>query len=69
MDEAAALKNGRCRIKPGSINKLVKGINLKCGRGKNFDYKYISESKVIVYKKGINFMLNTKELEKYFYIY
>ena len=38
MDNTAVLKRGKCRIKPGAINKLGKNIKSKFGRGKNFDY-------------------------------
>ena len=69
MDKVVELKSGNCRIKPGAISKLGESIKLKFGRGKNFYYKYITETKVIVYKKSIQIMLNAKELEKYFYIY
>ena len=69
MDNTAVLKRGKCRIKPGAINKLVKNIKSKFGRGKNFDYTYITETKVIVYKKGIQVILNGEELEKHFYVY
>lgn len=41
MDNAEVLKQGKCKIKPGAINKLGKNIKLKFGRGKNFDYTYI----------------------------
>lgn len=67
--DAKVLKQGKCRIKPGAINKLGKKIKLKFGRGKNFDYTYITETKVIVYKKGTQVILNGEELEKYFYVY
>lgn len=69
MYKVVELKSGKCRIKPGAINKLGKNIKIRFGRGKNFDYKYITENKAIVYKKGIQFTLNRKELDKYFYIY
>lgn len=69
MDKVVELKSGNCRIKPGAINKLGEGIKLRFGRGKNFYYKYITETKVIVHKKNIQILLNAKELEKYFYIY
>lgn len=47
----------------------LKNIKPKLVRGKNLDYRYITGTKAIVYKKVVHFMLSTKELEKYFYTY
>ncbi|CEN81384.1 Uncharacterised protein [[Clostridium] sordellii] len=59
-------KKGNCKIKTGASKKLGGIINF--GRGKNYEYKFLSKSRVLVYKKGIEFIVNDKEFSEFFEI-
>ena len=41
---------------------------IKFGRGKKFEFKFISEDKVLVYKKGVELVLTKDEFYKNFEI-
>lgn len=51
---------GRCKIKPNKMRKIKKYINF--GRGKVFDYKYISSNNVILTKKGIDIYMTKDDM-------
>lgn len=57
------MKSGRCRIKTKYIH-----IYLNLGRGKRFNFKFITNYKVLVYKKGIDLYMSDKEFYRCFEI-
>ena len=59
---------GKCRIKPNKFKELRKHLVLECGRGKNFQYKFISDGIVNVYRKNVSCYLTKQQLEDYFEI-
>lgn len=60
------IRDGKCRILPGSINKLNKVYG--AGRGKRFNYKMIGDCKVLVYGKGQRFIITLEEFYNNFEI-
>ncbi|MEG2983825.1 MAG: hypothetical protein RR835_03930 [Peptostreptococcaceae bacterium] len=58
------MKFGNCRIKSGASKNLNKILGF--GRGKQYEYKFLSENKVLVYKKGTVFLVSDEDLVKYF---
>lgn len=64
---ADTCKNGNCKIKLGVIKKLRGRVNF--GRGKKYEYKFLSEHKVLIYnKKGLEFIISNIEFINYFEI-
>lgn len=51
---------GKCKVKSNKMRKIKKYINL--GRGKVFDYKYISSDNVILTKKGIDICMTKDDM-------
>lgn len=54
------VKEGRCKIKPNKMKRVKKQIHF--GRGKVFNYKYISSERVIITKKGIDIYMTKDEM-------
>jgi hypothetical protein len=57
---------GKCCILPLATKKIKSMY--KAGRGKNFDFKTISNDTVMVFKKGEHFVLTEKEFKNNFRI-
>lgn len=57
-------KKGNCKIKPGASKKLKGRVNF--GRGKKYEYKFLSEHRVLIYKKGLEFIISDREFINYF---
>lgn len=66
VDTNKMIKKGNCKIKTGASKKLGGIINF--GRGKNYEYKFLSKSRALIYKKGIEFIINDKEFSDCFEI-
>lgn len=60
------MRDGKCRILPGSINKFNKVYG--SGRGKRFNFKLVGDYKVLVYGKGQQFIITLEEFYKNFEI-
>lgn len=60
------MRVGKCKVKPNSAHKIKKAF--ESGRGKKFNFKFITDDKVIVFKKGVECFITATELNDYFEI-
>lgn len=57
------MKTGKCKIRK-NVSKKINQLNF--GRGKKFEYQYITNSRIRISKKGIQLIMDEKDFSKYF---
>ena len=58
-------KTGKCKLKK-NVSKKINQLNF--GRGKKFEYQYITGTRVRIFKKGIQLIMSKEEFNNNFEI-
>ena len=58
-------KTGKCKLKK-NVSKKINQLNF--GRGKKFEYQYITGNRVRIFKKGIQLIMSNEKFNNNFEI-